>query len=446
MADAAHDTFPPAQGGTCPAVKESAYDSELEDHHPRKVQGVYGAKSKSFAKKFKNQAAQDKFFDHPDREGNYEIHYVTKMHEDVEQIDELSLNTLDSYIDKASKQAANSKTKFTTNHYYNRTGQHRPDLEKKHFDRYNKRMKGIARALDKGNNIVAKEGPKKLKLIKTEYERQMDASHRQIYKEDLNEGITKVGTYMTKSGDALVLHRAEHDPKHHMLIRKNDGKVVAGHQGTSQEVHDKLTKEGGLSGSLHEAAEVEDRGTRHEMRTEKVLHRSAHVATIRTFRGRAGGWVSSAHTPDGKDASKKYGIDMMDTKKQMLSKIKKYHKEVKEAAESSSLDHVIGKVVKGLKYTGPAKHPRNVHDGKPVSSMKEIEVSDDHQKLFDHLTKKHGFQKTQGWDPRPDTWTGRTSHESMTHTTDPVHHSAYKVSVHVRQEHGSPKKLVFTKW
>ena len=153
--------------------------------------------------------------------------------EEVDQIDEVSLDTLDRYIDKAS----NDRTKQFGN-------------ERK----YNNRLKGVSLALKKGNEKAAKEGPKKLKPIKTDYERQMDDAHRHIYKEDLDEGTIKVGTYMTKSGDALVLHKAEHDPKHHMLIRKSDGKVVAGHQGTSQEVHDKLTKEG-LSGSLHEGRE-----------------------------------------------------------------------------------------------------------------------------------------------------------------------------------------------
>lgn len=75
-----------------------------------------------------------------------------------------------------------------------------------------------------------------------------------------------------------------------------------------------------------EETEIEDAGTPHEFRKQKIIHKGEHVATIHTYRGRAGGWVSSAHTPDGKSASKKYGIDLMDTKKQMISKIKNYHK------------------------------------------------------------------------------------------------------------------------
>ena len=57
-------------------MRETAFEAELQDNEPRIVIGVYGAKSKEFRKKFRNQTAQDRFFDHPDREGNFEIHYV----------------------------------------------------------------------------------------------------------------------------------------------------------------------------------------------------------------------------------------------------------------------------------------------------------------------------------------------------------------------------------
>jgi hypothetical protein len=59
-------------------VGEAAYETDLNDNEPRVVIGVYGAKSKEFRKKFPNQQAQDRFFDHPDRKGNFEIHYVQK--------------------------------------------------------------------------------------------------------------------------------------------------------------------------------------------------------------------------------------------------------------------------------------------------------------------------------------------------------------------------------
>ena len=62
-------------------LTETAYEDDLEDTEPRKVEGVYGVKSKPFSRKFKNKAAMDKFFDHPDNEGNYEIRYVSKVSE-----------------------------------------------------------------------------------------------------------------------------------------------------------------------------------------------------------------------------------------------------------------------------------------------------------------------------------------------------------------------------
>lgn len=60
------------------SMNEAAYESGLQDNDQRVVIGVYGAKSKEFRKKFRNQAAQDQFFDHPNREGNFEIHRVQK--------------------------------------------------------------------------------------------------------------------------------------------------------------------------------------------------------------------------------------------------------------------------------------------------------------------------------------------------------------------------------
>ncbi len=59
-------------------TNEAAFEKDLEDNEPRIVTGVYGAKSKEFRKKFANQRAQDRFFDHPDNEGNYEIQQVKK--------------------------------------------------------------------------------------------------------------------------------------------------------------------------------------------------------------------------------------------------------------------------------------------------------------------------------------------------------------------------------
>jgi len=82
--------------------------------------------------------------------------------EDVEQIDELSLDTLGNYMDKASDARG-----------------HRGLSTKKIDNRY----KGVALAQKKGDKQAAKmQG--KLKPVKTDYERQMDDSHRQIYGEE----------------------------------------------------------------------------------------------------------------------------------------------------------------------------------------------------------------------------------------------------------------------
>lgn len=78
-------------------------------------------------------------------------------------------------------------------------------------------------------------------------------------------------------------------------------------------------------------------------RVHKIMHKGEHVASIRTYRGRAGGLVSQAENPDGSDASKKYGIGLMDTKKEILSKIKKHHaKQVAEATIKSNKDGQSG--------------------------------------------------------------------------------------------------------
>jgi len=86
---------------------------------------------------------------------------------------ELSLDTLSNYIDKASD--ARGHRKLST---------------KKVDNRY----KGVALAQKKGNAQAAKEGPKKLKPVKTDYERQMDVSHRRIYNEAFKNWAVEEGT------------------------------------------------------------------------------------------------------------------------------------------------------------------------------------------------------------------------------------------------------------
>lgn len=79
----------------------------------------------------------------------------------------------------------------------------------------------------------------------------------------------------------------------------------------------------------------EVQATKTEDRIHKVMHKGKHVANIRTYRGRAGGYVSQAEHPDGSSAREKYGIGLMDTKREMLSKIKKHHSTKSEEAPAN---------------------------------------------------------------------------------------------------------------
>lgn len=53
-------------------------ESNLQDHEPRIVSGVRGVKSKSFSKKFANQAAMEKWLDRDDVSGDVEIYQVER--------------------------------------------------------------------------------------------------------------------------------------------------------------------------------------------------------------------------------------------------------------------------------------------------------------------------------------------------------------------------------
>lgn len=81
-------------------LTESLHEVGLKDHEPRKVEGVYGPKSKPFTKKFNNLKAMNKFFDHPENEGNYEIERISKVSESVE-LNEISDEMKARYLTKA---------------------------------------------------------------------------------------------------------------------------------------------------------------------------------------------------------------------------------------------------------------------------------------------------------------------------------------------------------
>lgn len=126
----------------------TAVEKGLEDHEPRIVSGVKGAKSKSFSKKFRNQAHMEKWMDSDDY-GNHEVHHISKVNEetdalDFEQIDEISKKTLGSYVKKASEKA-------TEHSYLNGIDDHTGDYKRgrKEHDKTQKRLKGISKATDR---------------------------------------------------------------------------------------------------------------------------------------------------------------------------------------------------------------------------------------------------------------------------------------------------------
>ena len=81
-------------------LTESLQEVGLKDHEPRKVEGVRGPESKPFTKKFNNLKAMNKFFDHPDNEGNYQIERISKVNESVE-LNEISDEMKARYLVKA---------------------------------------------------------------------------------------------------------------------------------------------------------------------------------------------------------------------------------------------------------------------------------------------------------------------------------------------------------
>lgn len=111
------------------------------------------------------------------------------------------------------------------------------------------------------------------------------------------------------------------------------------------------------------------------------------------------------------------------------------------------LDSYIKAKTKGLK-TGKITQSQYNSGGGNIPGVKHVVVDDkhSHQDIFDHLTKNHGFKKTQGYDPKPNQWDMSRNHESMTSKSDPIHDRKNKVSAHITQEHGGKTHLTFSKW
>lgn len=57
-------------------LKETAYEKDLDHNKPIRVEGVYGAKSRPFSKKFKNMSHYEKWADSDQNSGNFDAHRV----------------------------------------------------------------------------------------------------------------------------------------------------------------------------------------------------------------------------------------------------------------------------------------------------------------------------------------------------------------------------------
>ena len=102
-------------------LDEASYEKDMSPNKPVIVKGVKGMKSTPFTKKFKNQAAYEKWAD-SDAAGDYTIHQV--MNEEVEEIDELHRNTLQSIAKKAKTRAQ----KAYWNEYEKASGADKPKI------------------------------------------------------------------------------------------------------------------------------------------------------------------------------------------------------------------------------------------------------------------------------------------------------------------------------
>ena len=75
-----------------------------------------------------------------------------------------------------------------------------------------------------------------------------------------------------------------------------------------------------------------------DLKVQKILHKGKHVASIHTFRGRGGNWTSGVHNPDGSYAAKKYGAGILDTKRDLIKKVKAYHKAQTEQVQIDEIN------------------------------------------------------------------------------------------------------------
>lgn len=256
-----------------------------------------------------------------------------------EQIDELSKEKLGKYIDRAS----NDRTR--------QTGQAR---------KYFNRLDGTSLALKK---IVKKTD---------------------LGEEVLGEGIKKVGTYHTKSGDTVTLHQAEHDPHHHMVVA--GGKVSFHIHGTAEKAHAQLKKDG-FQGALHEMYHGGSAGYQQAKKGENIHHCVVMVHGVDGHRKvKKIHWAETA-TFDGMTA-----VPAGASKNDQVRKHKKEGWRVHQHFASTSFDHVKAsaenhhkRIAANDRMLRDSAARRKLHEAYKIRSRK-VPIDAEH---YDHLKKQH---------------------------------------------------------
>jgi hypothetical protein len=116
------------------------------------------------------------------------------------------------------------------------------------------------------------------------------------------------------------------------------------------------------------------------------------------------------------------------------------HMEKQSGKKSLPIDSHIEEFSKGIKSSEAKPTMYKNYPDKQVENMMHVETDAPHQDIFNHL-KSMGYQKTQGYDPQPHSWTSHYNPESMITTTDPVHKEG--VHAHISHEHGEKAKVHF---
>ena len=195
-------------------VKEAAYEKDMDDKKKVVVKGVKGMKSTPFTKTFRNMAAYDKWSD-SDAAGDYEVRQV--MHEEVEQIDELSKGTLNSYLDKKSDSHATNRNAVddamdaVRKHRSNKPKNDAPAKERMaHSDKEAELDKNLYNARKASTSSNVKMLQAKRKLAKEEVE--------------LDEAF-KVGIVKLKDNSSMVLKKEDADILNKLMSGMSAGSV-----------------------------------------------------------------------------------------------------------------------------------------------------------------------------------------------------------------------------